>query len=205
MQTETVIAPLSPAEPKGWIGERTDPETGLTYLHARYYDASLGRFLSPDWWNPSDPAVGTDRYGYSMGDPINKSDPNGHQAQVLPVLAACLADPPCSVALAAGVAATAKVVAEHAAPPAPCAFIYCATVDPLAIGNVLMSENEDGKKVEPTDKGDGNTSKEGVVKPPKKRTPSTRRSLTPATRRPNLERSMAGDLAPTKRERPERT
>jgi RHS repeat-associated protein len=78
VQTETVLAPLSPAEPKGWIGERTDPETGLTYLHARYYDASLGRFLSPDWWDVSDPAVGTDRYGYSMGDPINKADPSGH-------------------------------------------------------------------------------------------------------------------------------
>jgi len=78
VQTETVLAPLSPAEPKGWIGERTDPETGLTYLHARYYDASLGRFLSPDWWDVSDPAVGTDRYGYSMGDPVNKADPSGH-------------------------------------------------------------------------------------------------------------------------------
>lgn len=77
-QTETVLAPLSPAEPKGWIGERTDPETGLTYLHARYYDASLGRFLSPDWWDPSDPGVGTDRYGYSLGDPVNGSDSNGH-------------------------------------------------------------------------------------------------------------------------------
>ena len=82
VQNETVLAPLSPAEPKGWIGERTDPETGLTYLHARYYDASLGRFLSPDWWDPSDPGVGTDRYGYSMGDPVNKSDPNGHIAVV---------------------------------------------------------------------------------------------------------------------------
>ncbi len=80
VQVETVLAPLSPAEPKGWIGERTDPETGLTYLHARYYDASLGRFLSPDWWDVSDPGVGTDRYGYSMGDPVNKSDPNGHSA-----------------------------------------------------------------------------------------------------------------------------
>lgn len=69
---------MSPIESKGWIGERTDPETGLTYLHARYYDLSLGRFLSPDWWDPSYLGVGTDRYGYSMGDPINKSDPNGH-------------------------------------------------------------------------------------------------------------------------------
>jgi len=76
---ETVLAPLSPSEPKGWIGEHTDPETGLTYLHARYYDAALGRFLSPDWWDVSDPGVGTDRYGYSLGDPVNKSDANGHQ------------------------------------------------------------------------------------------------------------------------------
>lgn len=82
-QVETVVAALSPAEPKGWIGERTDPETGLTYLHARYYDAALGRFLSPDWWDPSDPGVGTDRYGYSLGDPINKSDPNGHFLDII--------------------------------------------------------------------------------------------------------------------------
>lgn len=79
-QTETVLAPLSPAEPKGWIGERTDPETGLTYLHARYYDASLGRFLSPDWWDVADAGVGTDRYGYASGDPVNEADPNGHSA-----------------------------------------------------------------------------------------------------------------------------
>jgi len=83
VQVETVLAPLSPPEPKGWIGERTDPETGLTYLHARYYDASLGRFLSPDWWDVSDPGVGTDRYGYSAGDPVNKADANGHVSTFL--------------------------------------------------------------------------------------------------------------------------
>lgn len=77
-QVKTVLAALSPSEPKGWIGEISDHETGLTYLHARYYDANLGRFLSPDWWEASDPGVGTDRYGYTMGDPVNKSDPNGH-------------------------------------------------------------------------------------------------------------------------------
>ncbi|MBI4924147.1 MAG: hypothetical protein HY834_20620 [Devosia nanyangense] len=44
-QVETALNPLTPVETKSWIGERTDPETGLTYLHARYYDAVLGRFL----------------------------------------------------------------------------------------------------------------------------------------------------------------
>ncbi|MGV3490896.1 MAG: RHS repeat domain-containing protein [Devosia sp.] len=77
-QVETVLQALSPSEPKGWIGEITDPETGLTYLHARYYDSALGRFLSPDWWDAADPGVGTDRFGYSLGDPINKNDPSGH-------------------------------------------------------------------------------------------------------------------------------
>jgi RHS repeat-associated protein len=77
-QVETVLVALSPTESKGYIGERTDPETGLTYLHARYYDPALGRFLSPDWWDVRDPGVGTNRYTYSANDPINKSDPNGH-------------------------------------------------------------------------------------------------------------------------------
>jgi RHS repeat-associated protein len=81
-QVETVLVPLSPAESKGWIGERFDPETGLTYLNARYYDAALGRFLSPDWWSQDDPGVGTNRYAYAANDPINGSDRNGHACGV---------------------------------------------------------------------------------------------------------------------------
>ena len=77
-QSEQVINPLTPSEPKGFIGERTDPETGLSYLNSRYYDAALGRFLSPDWWEITDLAVGTNRYAYARNDPVNKSDANGH-------------------------------------------------------------------------------------------------------------------------------
>lgn len=36
------------------------------------------RFISPDTLDPTAPGVGTNRYGYSENDPINKSDPNGH-------------------------------------------------------------------------------------------------------------------------------
>ncbi|MEQ1901894.1 MAG: RHS repeat-associated core domain-containing protein [Devosia sp.] len=79
-QVETILAPLSPTEPKSFIGERTDPETGLTYLHARFYDASLGRFLSPDWWDPSQEGVGTNRYAYAANDPVNGADNSGHCA-----------------------------------------------------------------------------------------------------------------------------
>ncbi|PDT00522.1 hypothetical protein CO666_29945, partial [Rhizobium chutanense] len=63
---------------KSYIGERFDPETGLMYLNARYYDPAFGRFISPDDWDPTQEGVGTNRYAYAGNDPINKSDPNGH-------------------------------------------------------------------------------------------------------------------------------
>ncbi|MFZ5789555.1 MAG: RHS repeat-associated core domain-containing protein [Pseudomonadota bacterium] len=65
-------------ESKGFIGERTDDETGLTYLHARYYDPVLGRFIQPDTFDPTLEGVGVNRYAYAGNDPINQSDPNGH-------------------------------------------------------------------------------------------------------------------------------
>ncbi|PDT00054.1 hypothetical protein CO666_32645, partial [Rhizobium chutanense] len=63
---------------KGYIGERFDPETGLMYLNARYYDPAFGRFISPDDWDPIKEGVGTNRYAYAGNDPVNSSDPNGH-------------------------------------------------------------------------------------------------------------------------------
>jgi len=65
---------------KSYIGERYDPETGLMYLNARYYDPTFARFVSPDDWDPTQEGVGTNRYAYSENDPINKSDPNGHSS-----------------------------------------------------------------------------------------------------------------------------
>lgn len=70
-------------EEKGFIGERHDAETGLMYLNARYYDPGLGRFVSPDWWDPDKEGVGTNRYAYATNDPVNKSDPNGHYWQYI--------------------------------------------------------------------------------------------------------------------------
>jgi hypothetical protein len=40
--------------------------------------AANARFISPDDWDPTKPGVGTNRYAYSENDPVNKSDPNGH-------------------------------------------------------------------------------------------------------------------------------
>jgi RHS repeat-associated protein len=63
---------------KGYINERFDLETGLQYLHARYYDPNLGRFLTPDTWDPMLPGVDINRYAYAGNDPVNGSDANGH-------------------------------------------------------------------------------------------------------------------------------
>ena len=61
---------------KAWINERYDAESGLMYLHARYYDTT--HFLTPDTWDPMLPGVDVNRYAYAGGDPINMSDPSGH-------------------------------------------------------------------------------------------------------------------------------
>jgi RHS repeat-associated protein len=67
-----------PLQGKGYINERYDPETGLQYLNARYHDPLLGRFLTPDTWDPDIPGVDINRYAYGLNDPVNGSDPSGH-------------------------------------------------------------------------------------------------------------------------------
>ncbi len=78
-RTDVQQAADTPRESKGWIGERDDPETGLTYLNARYYDPELARFIQADWLNPTDPYVGTNRYAYAANNPVLYSDPSGHR------------------------------------------------------------------------------------------------------------------------------
>ncbi|SFU17406.1 RHS repeat-associated core domain-containing protein [Pseudovibrio denitrificans] len=78
-RTDVQQAADTPRESKGWIGERDDPETGLTYLNARYYDADLARFIQSDWLGPTDPYVGTNRYSYALNNPIIFKDPTGNR------------------------------------------------------------------------------------------------------------------------------
>ena len=63
---------------RGYINERYDPETGLQYLHARYMDPILGRFLTPDTAGTTPAGVDINRYAYAGNDPVNLSDANGH-------------------------------------------------------------------------------------------------------------------------------
>ncbi|MET0552368.1 MAG: FG-GAP-like repeat-containing protein [Vicinamibacteria bacterium] len=75
---ETLAQAGSHTESRGWIDQRQDGETGLTFLHARYYDSPLNLFVSPDEFSPVLPGVGLNRYAYGLGDPINGTDRNGN-------------------------------------------------------------------------------------------------------------------------------
>jgi RHS repeat-associated protein len=62
-----------------YTGHERDPE--LDYMHARYYDAKMGRFLSVDPVLDVKAALASpqrwNRYSYVSNNPINKIDPDG--------------------------------------------------------------------------------------------------------------------------------
>jgi RHS repeat-associated protein len=62
--------------------------TGLYYYGARYYDPSLGRFISADTATPGDgfDPQGLNRYSYCRNNPIKYEDPDGHDFRVKSVL-----------------------------------------------------------------------------------------------------------------------
>ena len=57
----------------GYTGREPDA-TGLIYYRARYYDPSIGRFISRD---PAGMPNGVNRFAYVGNDPINNTDPSG--------------------------------------------------------------------------------------------------------------------------------
>jgi len=71
----------TPPNGPGYTGHVNDPDTGLVYMQARYYDPSTGRLLSVD---PVQPAAGNsfnfNRYDYANNNRINHTDPDGRCA-----------------------------------------------------------------------------------------------------------------------------
>ena len=67
----------------GFTGHVNDPESGLTYMQARYYDPN-GHMTGPD---PSYPTPGDifgfNRYDYADNNPVMRIDPNGRNSIVV--------------------------------------------------------------------------------------------------------------------------
>ncbi len=61
-----------------YAGEQYDPDAGLYYLRARYYDPANGRFMTHDLYegNPYEP-VTLHRYLYAGANPVMYADPSG--------------------------------------------------------------------------------------------------------------------------------
>ena len=57
-----------------FTGREWDPETGLYFYRARYYDAKSSQFLAED---PVDYRNGVSRYAYVLDQPTNLVDPTG--------------------------------------------------------------------------------------------------------------------------------
>ena len=68
----------TPQAGPGYTGHVNDPDTGFVYMQARYYDPSVGRFLSID---PVVPKSGNlfnfNRYDYTDNNPVLNTDPDG--------------------------------------------------------------------------------------------------------------------------------
>lgn len=79
----TAVASMSPApNGPGYTGHVNDPDTGLIYMQARYYDP-IGRMLSVDPIGPTPGNVFTfNRYGYANNNPSTFTDPDGKKSVV---------------------------------------------------------------------------------------------------------------------------
>ncbi len=70
-----------PKDGPGYTGHVQDAATGLTYMQQRYYDPSIGRFLSVDPVTAYEkPMSNFNRYAYANNNPYKFTDPDGRES-----------------------------------------------------------------------------------------------------------------------------
>jgi RHS repeat-associated protein len=70
-----------------FAGEQRDGETGLDYLRARYYDPTLGRFVSADAYEGTlDDPMSLHDYQYAHANPVVNTDPSGYMTNMTELL-----------------------------------------------------------------------------------------------------------------------
>lgn len=86
-----VSVPSMGAAPNGvgYTGHVNDPESGLVYMQARYYDPVVGRFLSVDPVGVlEDSLLHFNRYIYGYNNPVKFNDPDGRCPFCVPLAVA---------------------------------------------------------------------------------------------------------------------
>ena len=73
--TLKLLALQTVENPFQYNSERFDNNTALQYLRARFYNSETKRFLNQDSYNLMN------RFNYADGNPVMKTDPNGHLSQ----------------------------------------------------------------------------------------------------------------------------
>lgn len=72
-------APTAADEKLGYTGHQYDPETGLVYARARYYDPEVGEFISRDSYEgKTEDSPSLHRFAYAQANPLRYTDPTGH-------------------------------------------------------------------------------------------------------------------------------
>ena len=70
--------------PYRYCGEYYDKETEEVYLRARYYEPSVGRFITRDTYTgESDEPLSLHLYTYCENDGVNMVDPSGHDSYII--------------------------------------------------------------------------------------------------------------------------
>jgi len=85
---------------------------------------SQAMFIQPDWLDPTEPGVGTNRYSYSHNDPVNRRDPSGNSDEATVLLGGaagigCAASGVCGAAVLLGLGAivVGKLAYDYATQP----------------------------------------------------------------------------------------